>query len=217
MSSSRITLLGVVLFGASQPVGKRDVSAKRAEILEAAAAVFREAGYETASMDRIAERAGASKRTVYNHFGSKEALFEAVVAWMMASQAEAKAIPFDPEAGLASQLRRFADAKAAYVADEDARALMRVVLGVAIRRPGYLEELLDRHASDEDTLVRWLRDADAAGALDVPEPDVAAGLFWAMAGGALFWPAVAGHTGPVGASRLADEIVETFLARFQAS
>ena len=55
-------------------------NAKRKTILDAAMAAFRDDGYESASMDRIAELAGASKRTVYNHFGSKEALFQAIAA-----------------------------------------------------------------------------------------------------------------------------------------
>ena len=54
----------------------RDKSKKRAIILEGAIDVFIEMGYELASMDKIAEVAGVSKRTVYNHFGSKENLFQ---------------------------------------------------------------------------------------------------------------------------------------------
>ena len=52
---------------------KRDTSKKRLAILDGAIRVFIENGYETSSMDRIAEAAGVSKRTVYNHFPSKEA------------------------------------------------------------------------------------------------------------------------------------------------
>ena len=47
---------------------------KRAAILEAAVAEFRESGYEATSMDRIAASAGVSKRTVYNHFPTRDAL-----------------------------------------------------------------------------------------------------------------------------------------------
>ena len=59
---------------------KSRAAIKRDSILEAAIRAFRDVGYECTSMDRIAELAGASKRTVYNHFPSKEALFQAVVA-----------------------------------------------------------------------------------------------------------------------------------------
>jgi AcrR family transcriptional regulator len=49
-------------------------------ILEAAQRVFLEKGYQSASLDEIAERAPASKPTIYAHFPGKEALFAAVVA-----------------------------------------------------------------------------------------------------------------------------------------
>jgi AcrR family transcriptional regulator len=47
-------------------------------MLHAAKAVFLEAGFERASMDRIAAHAGTTKRTLYAHFLRKEDLFLAV-------------------------------------------------------------------------------------------------------------------------------------------
>ena len=58
----------------SQPK-ERDKSKKREAILEGAQDVFINMGFEAASMDKVAEQAGVSKRTVYNHFGSKEKLY----------------------------------------------------------------------------------------------------------------------------------------------
>src|SRR6266436_2972192 len=52
---------------------------RRVAILEAAKNVFSEQGYELATMDDIAERAGTTKRTVYAHFENKETLFAAMV------------------------------------------------------------------------------------------------------------------------------------------
>lgn len=52
---------------------------RRSEVLEAAAVVFAEVGFRCAEMDRIAERAGAGKGTVYRCFPGKEALFVATV------------------------------------------------------------------------------------------------------------------------------------------
>jgi len=53
--------------------------AKREQILAGAIALFRELGYQRASVDAIAARAGVSKATIYNHFRDKEALFLATV------------------------------------------------------------------------------------------------------------------------------------------
>jgi TetR/AcrR family transcriptional repressor of mexJK operon len=53
---------------------------KRRSILDAAAPVFGEAGYERASIEAIAAAAGVSKPTVYSYFGGKEELFRESVA-----------------------------------------------------------------------------------------------------------------------------------------
>jgi AcrR family transcriptional regulator len=52
----------------------------KTRILDAAERVFLKRGYQSASLDEIAETAPASKPTIYAHFDGKEALFEAVVA-----------------------------------------------------------------------------------------------------------------------------------------
>ena len=52
----------------------------KARILDAAQRVFLKRGYQSASLDEIAETAPASKPTIYAHFPGKQALFEAVVA-----------------------------------------------------------------------------------------------------------------------------------------
>ncbi|MGV2103775.1 TetR/AcrR family transcriptional regulator [Rhizobium sp. 21-4511-3d] len=54
-------------------VGRREM------LLKAAAEVFFEQGYASTSIDAIIERAGGSKRNIYNEFGSKEGLFAAIV------------------------------------------------------------------------------------------------------------------------------------------
>ncbi|WP_144152404.1 TetR/AcrR family transcriptional regulator [Paraburkholderia sp. BCC1885] len=48
-------------------------------ILDAATAVFLEYGFAGASLERIADRASASKATLYSRYENKEALFSAVV------------------------------------------------------------------------------------------------------------------------------------------
>lgn len=61
--------------------GKRELNKarKRAAIVEAATRSFFEQGYATTSMSAIAEELGCSKATLWSHFPSKEALFEAVI------------------------------------------------------------------------------------------------------------------------------------------
>ena len=92
-----------------------------------------------------------------------------------------------------------------------------MLLGQAIQSPGIIERLVASTAAQDDTLVIWLKDAVSAGALAVPDPALAAELFWAMAGGALFWPAVVtpSSVDRHKRDRLMDELVATFLARYR--
>lgn len=63
----------------SAPARVRNPQATRARILEAAREEFAGAGLGGARVDNIAEQAQANKRMIYHYFGSKEALFAAVV------------------------------------------------------------------------------------------------------------------------------------------
>jgi AcrR family transcriptional regulator len=56
----------------------RNRGESRARLLEAAVTVFAERGYQAASVDEVAARAGLSKGAVYWNFDSKEELFQAL-------------------------------------------------------------------------------------------------------------------------------------------
>ncbi len=64
---------------AKRRVPQQDRGERRvAEVLEAAAAVIAEVGYETATMTEMAERAGASIGALYQYFPNKEAIARAL-------------------------------------------------------------------------------------------------------------------------------------------
>lgn len=54
---------------------KKKTETKRQAIVDVAAVVFREMGFERASMAEICRRVGFSSATLYNYFTSKESLF----------------------------------------------------------------------------------------------------------------------------------------------
>ena len=62
-------------------------------ILDAAGKVFLERGFSGASVDEIAEVAGAGKPTIYARFSSKEALFTAVMERLVRQNTSLEAIP----------------------------------------------------------------------------------------------------------------------------
>lgn len=52
---------------------------KKQAILDAAADLFIERGYDSVSVDAIVKKVGGSKSNIYNYFGGKEGLFRAIV------------------------------------------------------------------------------------------------------------------------------------------
>ncbi len=88
---------------------RADAARNREKVLVAARELFAEQGFDV-PLDEIAARAGVGPGTVYRHFPTKQALFQAVtearVSAMIASAAEPAA---DPGAALFSFLGRMAD------------------------------------------------------------------------------------------------------------
>jgi len=60
---------------AAQRNGRADYSAKRAEIITAAAEVFREKGYQAATLNDVAERLGTDRASLYYYVADKQELF----------------------------------------------------------------------------------------------------------------------------------------------
>ena len=196
-------------------IKKRDTTRKRTAILDAASLAFTQDGYDNASMDRIAELAGASKRTVYNHFPSKEELFRAVLERFMGEVQALKQISYDPKRSLVAQLGDFADAKLEVSRNPAWLGLMKVTTTVFITNPDLAVQTVQQAEDGEDTLVAWLKAATADGRLKVSNTTLAAEAFWAMVGGAFFWPSL--FFGPMKskeASRLKNELIQMFIARY---
>lgn len=83
--------------------------ARRQHIVEVASEVFREFGFEAASMSEIAARVGGSKATLYSYFGSKEELFVAVVRQFAETHMHEIFALLDAEADLAGTLQHFGE------------------------------------------------------------------------------------------------------------
>ena len=130
----------------------------REQLLEAAVAVFAQAGFRGATTRRIAQEAGVNEVTLFRQFGSKEGLImEAILKAVERFQTEAvlPEIPSDPEAELLDWTRRHFEfvldnhrlIKAA-MADAQAHPDMACIgdrLGTSIEQTlgSYLERLRD--------------------------------------------------------------------------
>src|SRR5437762_3276245 len=63
-----------------RPRGRpRGAEATRTSILDAASSLIVESGYHSISLEDIAEKAGVSRRTIYDQFGSKRGVLEGIV------------------------------------------------------------------------------------------------------------------------------------------
>lgn len=156
----------------------RNRALKERRILDAAFRVFSLAGYAGASMDAIADAARVSKPTLYQYFGSKEALFAA----MMDSARDVMLEPFAQGGGdMVAQLYRFAWAYADVVMRPDLLGLARLVIGEAARFP---EIGAAYQAAGPDRLLEgmigWLETQRAAGRLAFDDAELAAQDLWAL-------------------------------------
>jgi TetR/AcrR family transcriptional repressor of mexJK operon len=103
----------------------------RERVLEAAKEAFLSKGY-SASMDSIASRALVAKQTLYNHFASKDALFEEVVR--VATESILVALDGDSD-DLRSDLFRFAKAYRGATLSYSGIAMFRTLTSEAQRFP----------------------------------------------------------------------------------
>jgi AcrR family transcriptional regulator len=151
-------------------------------ILEAAQRHFNEHGLERANVDAIAADAGVSKMTVYNNFGSKEGLFQAVVhdrtATVVTGVPGVGALdPHQPEKALLAIGARFL----ALTRGDNALGTLRSVYGVAGAQPQVCRAFYkDGPERFNGELAAYLRRANAAGRLKVRNPLQAADLFLSM-------------------------------------
>ena len=109
--STAVTSTGGETEGSRRPM-RADALKNQGRILEAAEEVFALQGV-SAPIDMVAERAGVGVGTVYRHFPTKEALFEAIVLSRLEELASAATVSTqadDPSEAFFSFLRLFATA-----------------------------------------------------------------------------------------------------------
>lgn len=190
---------------------------KRSAILAAAVEQFRVHGYETASMDGIAALAEVSKRTVYNHFASKEELFAETVMQMFESSAGALELGYQAGRGLREQLVELMTLKMRTLADPEFIALARVAIGEAIHAPERTLPIIARLGEREEGVTAWIRAAQADGKLKPGDPTFAATLLQGQIKTFAFWPQIAMGAPPLAPEeqeRVIDAAVSMFLSYF---
>ena len=156
---------------------------KRRAILDAAIATFLQDGYERATLDVIAERAGVSKQTAYNHFGDKQTLFLAAVDDERSRVAANFGTDItEPNTGeilnVTTTLVEIGHRVLRVLLDERASALRRLVISEVARIPSLRPACADGEPKQlVAQIADLLRRRSERGELDVDDPSGAARQF----------------------------------------
>jgi TetR/AcrR family transcriptional regulator of autoinduction and epiphytic fitness len=193
---------------------KRDTSGKRQVILDGAVKVFTEQGFAAASMDTIAEVAGVSKRTVYNHFRSKEALFQTIVGDFLAEQADYRPIEYAKEKPLADQLREFAQAELFLINDVNRRGLSKLLTATFLMDIEFGKAVHGQYEPHK-AFLDWLHSARTDGKIRFQSAELAAEIFYGLVEGCLTWNALMTDGESLKyVEPLLDELIAVFLSRY---
>ncbi|MBO1749805.1 TetR/AcrR family transcriptional regulator [Stenotrophomonas indicatrix] len=187
---------------------------KREAIVRAAVEEFRSAGYEATSMDRIAAVAGVSKRTVYNHFPSKEELFALILEELWQSSVASVELPYRADQPLDVQLLQLLRQKLDLLGDANFIDLARVAMAEIIHSPERAQAIVCRMGEKESGVSAWIRAAIADGRLRQVDPEFAGHQLQGLVKSFAFWPQVTMGQAPLAQAertRVAESAVAMFL------
>ncbi len=191
---------------------------KRINIIAAAQEEFKEKGFLGASMDSLAKRAEVSKRTVYNHFPSKEILFHNIVQQLSDSFSQAINIEYQSNKALDMQLLVVAKNELKLLASEKFFDLMRITFAEFIRSPEFATNTFESLDQQESGLNIWINAAINDGRFKNVDADYAAQQFIGLIKANALWPQLLmGQDFPSSEQQntIANDAVFMFLARYE--
>lgn len=163
---------------------------KRSDVLLAAIRLFSSEGYQSTSMDMVAKEAQVSKRTVYNHFESKEVLFKAILQDLVAQIRMASEIPYQPNVTLKSQLLMVALKEVELLKDPCFIQLSKVCIAETIHAPELVAEEIEQLNSSNYGFGLWLTAAINDGKLIEEDPLLMMHHFIGAIKEVFFWPQI---------------------------
>ncbi len=197
---------------------KSKTEAKRLAILNAAADVFREVGFERASMSEIRARIGGSKATLYNYFPSKEKLFFEVMYQAKELELENITHSLNPDADdLKEELVPFGQRLLTALYSPEAIAIRR--LAIAESRHSDIGKIVFEGSTlpIEKQVAEFLKKAMKRGTLRSADPKTAAMQFLSLLESELLQRVLLGISSSVKPEALnsaARRAVETFLSGY---
>ena len=197
----------------------------RAAVLDAARTLFLRHGYAGTTMDDIAAAAGLTKRTLYNNYGDKEALFIEIVTHVLAyAEQFVRGLNEEFDVGitktnLREKLHDLGGRLALGIVRPEVIALRRLLIGEARVFPTLGADYFDRAPGQViDALAAGFASLARRRLLRVSDPHRAAAQFAYLVAGEPLDRAVLVGSLPTKAqvTVCAQDGVETFLARYLA-
>lgn len=191
---------------------------KRMQILDAAEDLFHSSGVEHTSMDQLALQAKVSKRTVYNHFATKDALFQAILQRMFDKLAQGSEVRFNAAEPIEQQLRRIAQDEVALLSSAAFLRVAKIAIMQVMQRPELAQLMNDSSLGCKRYIDRFLTDACSAGVLQIADIPFAGKQFIYQLKSFVFYPGLFGleQQTPAQQAHIIDEAIALFLARYLA-
>lgn len=161
---------------------------KREAIVEAAIDAFHQNGINETSMDKIAEMANVSKRTVYNHFASKEILVTEIFKEIWRNLQTSMDKPYNADKPLNEQLEALLVDEMKFSSCPEYIEMIRFAMGYFIHKPDEMREYSDEFMNADTPLKRWLTSAKADNRLIFDDVDEANHTILDIIKGKSFWP-----------------------------
>lgn len=165
---------------------------KRENILDAAKRAFLAHGVQGTSMDKLAEMADVSKRTVYNHFSNKEELVLQMLSELWTRTMVEVDLPYDASKPLEGQLRQLLSAETELVSGNEFLGLSRAAAGHYMFQPEKLQAAVQEFPVEDTALYRWITAAMSDGRLRKADANVAFEQLHNLIKGACYWPQLLG-------------------------
>jgi TetR/AcrR family transcriptional regulator of autoinduction and epiphytic fitness len=176
---------------------KKLTEIKREQIIQAAKDEFRDNGFAATSMDRIAKAAQVSKRTVYNHFESKEILFGVIAKEICTTFSSASNIPYKPNEPIRGQLEVIVNRQMEMLCSERFLRAFRLMTAETLNSPELTKPVFDDFQETDIGVIKWITAASKDGKLSVENPVFAGKQFFALLEVFTTWPYLYGweHSG----------------------
>lgn len=190
------------------------------QVLRGAREIFLRDGFEGASVDDISREAGVSKATLYNYFPDKRLLFLEICRSECAQQAERSMQVMDitrhPECFLKEAAHQLLD----FMLSEFGIKIFKIIVAESDRFPEIGQYYYKTgHKMYLDIMTSFLVAATERGELQIEDNELAANQFHELCKADL-WPklifGLQTSFSDVEKSRIADNAVKTFMARFGA-